>query len=560
MTSTAFGPVTHQYNASGIYMVCMYGIDTNGTQCQSCQPINIQLQGGNCFFNSFPDPADPNTYLFNAVPAYPMSTITWDFGDGATATGLTTQHTYVIAGTYTVCMTEVDTSGASCTSCQVVTIHNVPSCSFTYNVSLLNPLTINFQANGANTITWDFGDGTTDTGASVNHTYSVGGVYQVCISTGTPGTANFCTTCNIISVGNVANYCNITFYPDPLNPNTFVFTSTQSSPSSMIAWDFGDNTVGTGQSVTHTYNAAGTYVVCVIERDSAQNLVCQNCVTVQTSGNGAACQASFFATSFGLDAYFIDMSVAQLAPVIYNWDFGDGSTSTAQFPQHTYAAPGLYNVCLSISDGNCSDTFCSPLLIDTNVFNPGNGCNAFYATIQLAPYQVTVVNLSSGLNLNYDWDFGDGSHDSNPYPSHVYAATGSYNLCLTVSDNNGCSSTYCDTLNVDTLGNIYRMANPGFTLNVVSPAQLTGINEVDLSKSFSIYPNPFNTELHVVMINGSVRPSNYRIFSIQGAEISGGKLEGTNGIINTASLSAGAYILEVKMNDGSAGYQRVIKN
>jgi PKD repeat protein len=329
----------------------------------------------------------------------------------------------------------------------------------------------------------------------------------------------------------------------------------------VIAWDFGDNTVGTGQSVSHAYNAPGTYLVCVTERDSLQNLVCQNCVTVQVNGgNGAACQASFLATSFGLDAYFIDMSVAQLAPVIYNWDFGDGSTSTAQFPQHTYAVPGLYNVCLSINDGNCSDTFCSPVLIDTNVFNPGHGCNAFYAIIQLAPYQVTVVNLSSGLNLSYDWDFGDGSHDTNAYPSHVYAATGSYNLCLTVSDNNGCSSTYCDTLNVDTLGNIYRMAAPGFTLNVVSPAQLTGINEVDLSKSFSIYPNPFNTELHVIMKNGSVRPTDYRIFSIQGSVVSGGKLEGTNGTINTSSLSSGAYILEVKMNDGSSGYQRVIKN
>jgi hypothetical protein len=122
------------------------------------------------------------------------------------------------------------------------------------------------------------------------------------------------------------------------------------------------------------------------------------------------------------------------------------------------------------------------------------------------------------------------------------------------------SSTYCDTLSVDSLGHIFRTATAGFTLNVVSPAQLTGVKEVTADNAFSIYPNPFTSEIRVTMLGGSRTATDYRIFSIQGAEVLRGKLEGTNGTINTQVLSSGAYLLEIKMNDGSRGFQRMIKN
>ncbi len=557
--------ITHPYATPGTYTVCMDALDTNGIQCTSCQQVTVTAGSGNCYFNSFPDSLNQNTYYFGAVPAYPNSSIVWDYGDGTTDIGSFTTHVFPIAGTYTVCMTELDSMGATlCTSCQVITISNVPSCSFTSSVSILNPLAINFQDNGGNSaVTWDFGDGSTGSGASAGHTYAIPGIYFVCMYIGTPGTSNFCSYCDVITAGVQTNYCNITYYPDPLQPFTIVFSNTGSSPSSTLVWDFGDNTIGTGQTVTHTYNAPGFYNVCLMERDSLQNILCQSCISIQVGGGGGGtvCQSSFVATSFGLDGYFIDLSITTNPLTQYLWDFGDGSTSNVQFPSHTYATTGLYNVCLTISDSSCSDMFCSPVLIDTGFANPGNGCNAFYAFVQLAPYQVTVVNLSSGLNLSFDWDFGDGSpHDTNPYPSHVYSSTGSYNLCLTVSDANGCSSSYCDTLNVDTLGNIYRMASPGFVLNVLSPAMLTGVNEVVSENSFGVYPNPFNSELHISMLNSSKKAENYRILSVQGAEVLRGKLEGSNGTISTQTLSSGVYLLEVTLNDGSRSFQKVMKN
>jgi PKD repeat protein len=552
---------THTYNSNGMFTVCATIVDTMGYSCHSCQAVAINLSN-NCYFNYAPDTTTLTTYFFTAVPANPMNTITWDFGDGTTATGSNPTHSFPAPGTYYVCMNENSGSALYCQSCLYVTVYNPNSCNFTYSANQINPLAINFQATGNSAVAWDFGDGSPiDTGSAVSHTYLNAGMYYVCISVGTPGTTNYCTYCNAVQIGNPTSFCTISYYADPLNPNTYVFTSSSSSSSSMIAWDFGDNTAGSGQSVSHAYNSAGPFTVCVTERDLLQNIVCQSCVTINPNGGTTGCQASYLATSLGLDGYFVDMSSSNSPTMTYSWDFGDGQTSNLEFPQHHFTLPGLYNVCLTIADSNCNDTYCSAVLIDTiSLNNPGHGCNAFYAFIQMNPFVVTVVNLSSGYNLTFDWDFGDGTHDSNPYPSHFYTSTGSYSLCLTVADANGCSSTYCDTINVDSLGHIFRVGSSGFTLNVVSPAQLTGVSEVTTDKSFSIYPNPFNSQIRISMLTGSKTATDYRILSIQGAEVSRGKLEGSNGVIDTQALSSGAYLLEIKMNDGSRGFQRVIKN
>jgi PKD repeat protein len=290
-----------------------------------------------------------------------------------------------------------------------------------------------------------------------------------------------------------------------------------------------------------------------------QNIVCQSCISIFVGGGPVVCQASFLSTSLGLTGYFIDLSVGNLNATSYSWDFGDGSTSTVRFPQHTYSAPGTYTVCQTISSGNCTDQFCSPIIVDS-IINPAGGCQAFFAIVQLAPFQVSVVNLSSGLNLGFSWDYGDGSTDSLPFPSHYYSATGSYNLCLTVYDANGCSSTYCDTINVDALGYVYR-GMAGFSLNVFSPIQITaGVNEIKSKQSFKSYPNPVTSDLHIVTSSLSDRITSFRILSLLGSEILSGKLSNTEGSVNLQKLATGSYLLEVSFSDGSRRYQSIIKN
>jgi PKD repeat protein len=560
-TSGSGWQATHAYNAPGGYVVCMTAVDSSGTTCNYCDSILVGNSHGNCHF-TFAPAGSNGTFLFTGTLTSPNNTISWDFGDGSTGSGNSITHSYSSSGIYTVCMNELDSNGTVvCTFCNTIAVGQTNACAFVWNLDSLNPtqLTANFHLNGGfgSTITWDFGDNTTATGPNVSHTYTAAGTYTVCVTVATPGALN-CTYCSLVTVGNPTGACIVSYFPDSNVTNGYVFNVQTASAGTFIVWDFGDGTVGTGNSVNHVYASSGVYTVCVIERDSMQNVICYSCVTIQVgSGGPGNCNASFHATSLGLTAHFIDMSVVNTPLVTYHWDFGDGSTSSVRFPQHTYTSRGTYNVCLTIVSGNCTDIFCSTLFVDTAVTNPLN-CQAFFTKVQLAPFQVTVVNLSSGVNLNFHWDFGDGSVDSVPYPSHQYTNLGSYVLCLTVSDANGCTSTYCDTLSVDSLGNVYRSLQ-GFVINVVSPATLTGVNEIAKGKLFKAYPNPVTSELYFNVIDGAQKADRYRILSIQGSEILSGQLNGVDGSINVQSLITGNYLFEITLSDGTRSYQKIIK-
>jgi len=74
----------------------------------------------------------------------------------------------------------------------------------------------------------------------------------------------------------------------------------------------------------------------------------------------ADCDADFEFTVSGLTVTFTDISAADPGPILsWNWNFGDGTTSTEENPTHTYAEPGEYDVCLTIhADGGCFDEKC----------------------------------------------------------------------------------------------------------------------------------------------------------------------------------------------------------
>ena len=99
-----------------------------------------------------------------------------------------------------------------------------------------------------------------------------------------------------------------------------------------------------------------------------------------------------------------------------------------------------------------------------------------------------VENSTGGTGpFTYNWVFGDGNTSNVQYPTHVYNQVGDYNLCLTFTDANGCSSNYCDTITISSKSN-------GYTLNVIDESQ---INTLDILSSESknksiIYPNPVN--------------------------------------------------------------------
>jgi PKD repeat protein len=123
----------------------------------------------------------------------------------------------------------------------------------------------------------------------------------------------------------------------------------------------------------------------------------------------------------------------------YFWDFGDGTTSTATNPSHSYTT-GNYTVTLIATNPvtGCADTFVRSNYVNiSNVTANFNSANPAGCVGQ----QICFTNTSTPPGATYSWDFGDGSGTSTAAnPCYTYSAPGTYTVSLTVTAN-GCSDT-----------------------------------------------------------------------------------------------------------------------
>ena len=140
-----------------------------------------------------------------------------------------------------------------------------------------------------------------------------------------------------------------------------------------------------------------------------------------------------------------------------------------------------------------------------NVIVPYN-CNASF-TVDTANSGNGTVYLwnnsswdSSAANVYQWWDFGDGDTLGGAFPTHTYSGPGTYVVCLflyTYGPAGVCQSSFCDTLTVDSAGNVV-FKNGSFILVVRDPATI-GVDESKV-ETMSIYPNPADD---FIMVEGA---------------------------------------------------------
>ncbi|MBK8712678.1 MAG: gliding motility-associated C-terminal domain-containing protein [Niastella sp.] len=126
------------------------------------------------------------------------------------------------------------------------------------------------------------------------------------------------------------------------------------------------------------------------------------------------------------------------------WDFGDGNTSTNEFPVHTYADTGSYQVTLIVNPGDvCADSSSGILKVYPGFFAGILQNSPMCKGLPVQFNDSTVVTY--GQTNNWSWNFGDistlsdSSHIKNP--QYTYAQPGTYTATLIVKSNKGCIDT-----------------------------------------------------------------------------------------------------------------------
>lgn len=386
-------------------------------------------------------------------------------------------------------------------------------------------------------------------------------VYTVCLYTYIGPSWTFCdSACQTITVIGGGSSCDATFtsYPDTTTPGAYFFNGTASggAPPYTCTWSFGDGATGALFNEFHTYASSGSYTVCLTIAD-AVGCISTICSVVSVSLVSASCNASFVSVPDMMGNYeFWNLSSG--SGLSYFWSFGDGASSSLENPVHSYSASGSYTVCLSAwNSAGCADTVCN------NIIVVGSGstlpCNSDFIWFpDTSSNTVYLWNLASGSSgLSYYWDFGDGGTSNLAFPSHSYAANGTYLVCLTVSDST-CTSVFCDSVSVP-------LKSSGFTINVVPPGGATQVEERQTAGALSnvrLYPNPAIDNLVLTYTSGESFHGNLRIYSSDGKLWGQTEISASRGAneeaISLKHLPSGLYLILINKGGGNEAF-RVVK-
>lgn len=443
------------------------------------------LAGSPVIFNgAFADPDPDDTH-----------TITWDFGDGAIASGtLTPTHVYGQAGMYHVTLTVTDQHGATATDSLIVTVSSAnPIVNAGADRTAAEGEWLSFTGtftdptqNDTHEIVWDFGDGSTTTGTlTPTHLYADNGVYTVTLTVSNEAGATGDDGL-LVTVNNALPQVNAGVNQTILEGDAVLFNGTftdlGSRDTHTIAWNFGDGATANGVlTPTHVYadNAgafgSGVYTatLTVTDKDGGSGA---GTVLITVNNAPPTVDAGPDQTvARGQTAYFngllTDPGIADTHTI--TWNFGDGTTTTGTLaPIHVYANSGVYTATLTVTDndgGVGSDTLVMRVQAVVPTVNAGadqsaaegdavNFTGAFSGTGTLSAYTFT-------------WNFGDGASASGTLtPTHTYADNGVYAVTLNVTDDEGQIGS--DTLLV-TVMNVAPTVEAGSDENTIEGAAVS---------------------------------------------------------------------------------------
>ena len=392
---------------------------------------------------------DPDGYIVS---------YSWDFGDGTTATGSIVSHSYSDNGKYLVVLKIIDKDGIEAFKAATQVVKNrSPIAELTEFKTIINKkektffdASSSFDPDGEIiSYKWDFGDGTTSIGKTVSHSFANSGFYTVSLTV----IDNDEATNSAYVTKLVVNSLPVAFFTVRIEmANTEKIISLDASesydPDGTIVnytWDFDDGTTATGITTEHTYHEKGTYTVTltVTDNDGEKDTVSAPIRIVLNQSPVALFTESTQTASSGKRIHFNGSSSydSDGSIIKYEWDFGDKNTATGVIVEHEYEDDGVFTVTFTVT----SDDF----LIDSatttiKVLNrsPVASLGKSASTVMIAEtihFDGSESYDPDGIIVYYTWDFDDGTTATGLTTEHTYHEKGTYNVTLTVTDNDGAS-------------------------------------------------------------------------------------------------------------------------
>jgi PKD repeat protein len=398
------------------------------------------------------------------------SSINW--GDGTSSAGPTASHSYPNVGSYTVTATVTDSNGLSGTATASVTVTAAPT--LTPKVTVTSPLNNSTVSTQVHVVASGVAPNPIDAlqiYLDGNFIYEVKSSQMDTTITAAPGTHAIAvkmwqttgeTTLQIVNVTAGDQPPVAVLNVTPLSGNgpltVTATTSGSSDPDGSIASssiDFGDGTVASGPTVSHTYANAGTYTVKATVKDNyavaatASVTVTVNApqitpkVTVTSPTNNATTTSKVHVIASGVAPNPIDaMQIYFDSTLVYQ-------VSASSIDTTLSVAPGAHAMTVKLWQAGQAT---SASINFTSVDQPPVAVLSVSPLSGTAPVTVTATTAGSsdpdGSIAGSTIDFGDGTIVTGSSASHAYANAGTYTVKATLTDNYGVSSSATATVTV----------------------------------------------------------------------------------------------------------------
>jgi gliding motility-associated-like protein len=450
-TSVQKDPV-HVYANAGSYTVQLISISSFG--CADTIQKSITIHPKPIVDFNINDPGQCLTgnkieLLNNSSISSGTLTHTWYFGDGKSATGLNTDHSYLTSGVFNVKLVSSSSNGCADSITKQVTIYPQPDARFSINdvnqclpgnsFIFTNNSTI---STGTLNSTWSFGDGNSANSNNASHNYAIHGTYDVkLIVTSNQGCMDSTSETITVNPQPVASFT-VNNASQCLSGNSFSFKNSSSIASGNIInqWSFGDGNISSNANPVHQYANPGTYTVRLVvisEKGCSDTLetmvkVNPNPSTSFLVGDNDQCLTG--------NKFSFTNTTKESGTLSYLWDMGDGNNYISKDVSHSYSAPGIIPVTLTVTN----EFGCTQLSSQTVSVNPepvsAFSVNNSNQCLKDNKYIFTNTSSISSGSMNYEWTFGDGITSTLTNPDHIYSSEGSFTVQLKASTAKGCTA------------------------------------------------------------------------------------------------------------------------